>query len=369
MPFSTSQIKALNGKLPEKYVRLREHRGTMLSYIEGWHAISEANRIFGYDGWDRETISSECVWQDVRREPKACAYAVRVRIHVRAGDTAVLRDGSGVGYGTGATAGEAHEAALKEAETDATKRALTTFGNLFGLALYDKRQKGVRRLRRTSHQNSPPAEWVLVSAKGDLLRRHKSPHDFCTDIRQVLKDLNSNDELDAFWQQNTEAIARLLTTDPNLRTSRGTHYADVLQHLYNQRKAQLNGGSADTPCLADVDQTAIDKSALLLAAPKRIRDPEHLTFIASLPCLICARTPSQAHHLRFVQPRALSSKPSDEWAVPLCALHHRALHDAGSEEKWWSDLAIDARTEAGRLWRDKHRPTTLENTSAGPAAE
>jgi hypothetical protein len=92
--------------------------------------------------WRPAGGAAECVWKDERRAPKACAYTVRVRIRVRAGETIISRDGSGVGQGIGETMGEAHESALKEAETDATKRALTTFGNLFGLALYDKTKPG-----------------------------------------------------------------------------------------------------------------------------------------------------------------------------------------------------------------------------------
>jgi hypothetical protein len=67
------------------------------------------------------------------------------------------------------------------------------------------------------------------------------------------------------------------------------------------------------------------------------------------------RAPSQAHHLRFAQPRALGSKVSDEWMVPLCDLHHRALHDTGNEEIWWEAHNIDAAAEAERLW-DARRP-------------
>ena len=86
MAFTDTQIRLLAGKLPEKHIRTREERGLTLSYIEGWHVIDEANRVFGFDAWDRETIWAECVWADGRREPKACAYAVRVRIRVRAGE-------------------------------------------------------------------------------------------------------------------------------------------------------------------------------------------------------------------------------------------------------------------------------------------
>jgi hypothetical protein len=76
--------------------------------------------------------------------------------------------------------------------------------------------------------------------------------------------------------------------------------------------------------------------------------------VASLPCVICGRAPCQAHHLRFAQPRSMGSKVSDEFTVPLCAIHHRALHDNGPEEKWWQERGIDPLKEAERLWRESH---------------
>ena len=74
MPFSDTQIKALATKLSPKFVRTREERGVTLSYIEGWHAVSEANRIFGYDGWDREMVSSDCIWQGRSNGLAAASY-------------------------------------------------------------------------------------------------------------------------------------------------------------------------------------------------------------------------------------------------------------------------------------------------------
>ena len=147
MTFSASQIKKLGAKLNGRVVKTREVGGRELSYIEGWHVIAEANRIFGYDAWDRETISNTCVWEGMKRGCPACAYVAKVRITVRAGPLTVTREGSGSGQGAAISPGEAHEIALKSAETDATKRALATFGNPFGLALYDKEQAGVRRMR------------------------------------------------------------------------------------------------------------------------------------------------------------------------------------------------------------------------------
>ena len=98
--------------------------GADLHYVEGWHVIAEANRIFGYDAWDRRTISTACVWSGQSGQYYAAAYAAKVRVIVRAGDTTIVREGSGTGEGSAPTPGQAHELALKGAETDATKRAL-----------------------------------------------------------------------------------------------------------------------------------------------------------------------------------------------------------------------------------------------------
>ena len=85
----------------------------------------------------------------------------------------------------------------------------------------------------------------------------------------------------------------------------------------------------------------IDKSALAISAPRRVRDKAHLRFVASQPCLVCGRSPGHAHHIRYAQPRAMGRKVSDEWTVPLCATHHRALHTVGDEEKWWKIRGVD----------------------------
>ena len=82
-----------------------------------------------------------------------------------------------------------------------------------------------------------------------------------------------------------------------------------------------------------------------------MRNKEHLDFVASLPCLVCGRQPCDPHHLRFVQPRALGRKVSDEFTVPLCRIHHRELHRQMSEEAWWSLVNIDPKAAALSLWR------------------
>ena len=147
--FSDEQVEQLRAKLDRARVKKRDN----YSYIEGWWAIREANRIFGFDGWSRETVRSDCVyggeyektiWENGRKTNRTvtsyrCSYRAKVRITVGS----VIREGSGHGHGYGDNPGDAHESAEKEAETDAMKRALMTFGNPFGLALYDKTQTDV----------------------------------------------------------------------------------------------------------------------------------------------------------------------------------------------------------------------------------
>jgi hypothetical protein len=96
----------------------------------------------------------------------------------------------------------------------------------------------------------------------------------------------------------------------------------------------------------------IDKSVLAVSAPRRYRNKEHLRYVTLQPCLLCGRKPSDAHHLRFVQPRALGRKTSDEFAVPLCRIHHRAAHRAGDERAWWKAAGIDPLKIARKLWKD-----------------
>src|SRR5262249_15987375 len=102
----------------------------------------------------------------------------------------------------------------------------------------------------------------------------------------------------------------------------------------------------------DADQAkGIDKSILTVAAPRRYRSREHLRYVMQQPCLLCARKPSDPHHLRYMQPRALGRKASDEFTVPLCRVHHRAAHRAGDERAWWKAAGIDPMKFARRLWK------------------
>lgn len=159
MTFTPEQTAELKAPLLRDHVAEREQAGRRFSYIEGWWAEAEANRIFGFDGWDTETLSERCVAENARkigrapsqRDGWAVSYVCKVRVTVTTPDgKQIVRDGVGAGHGIDADVGLAHESAIKEAATDAEKRALKTFGNPFGLALYDKTQANVADERPAS---------------------------------------------------------------------------------------------------------------------------------------------------------------------------------------------------------------------------
>src|SRR4051794_37070993 len=91
----------------------------------------------------------------------------------------------------------------------------------------------------------------------------------------------------------------------------------------------------------------------------RLRDRDHLNFVTTQPCLACGRSPSDAHHLKFAQRRALARKVSDEFTVPLCRAHHRELHQRGDERSWWQQYNIDPLLTASALWAQTH-PTLAD---------
>jgi hypothetical protein len=77
------------------------------------------------------------------------------------------------------------------------------------------------------------------------------------------------------------------------------------------------------------------EGVIAIGKPVRERDHDHLKFVTSQPCLVCGRTPSDAHHIKFAEQRVMGRKVSDKFAVPICRLHHRELHRRGNERAWW----------------------------------
>jgi hypothetical protein len=173
------------------------------------------------------------------------------------------------------------------------------------------------------------------------------------------------------------------------KNSLTTADAKLLEDAFEQKVAGLSAAEAATPVVdggaasaapnsqgarpSDIADLAdphphpsagIDKSVLTISIPRRYRNKEHLRYITSLPCLFCTRKPSDAHHLRFMQPRALGRKVSDEFAVPLCRTHHRAAHRAKDEQAWWKSIGIDPVKIARKLWRGSRGAKGQEQSDA-----
>jgi hypothetical protein len=290
MAFTDAQLRRLRAPVQRRHIKEREIDGKTLHYLEGWHVVAEANRLFGFDGWDRETVTSQCVWQKQIDSRFAAAYLAKVRISVRAGGAVVLREGQGSAEAVAPTPGQAHERASKAAETDATKRALSTFGNSFGLSLYRDKSE------------LPPT----ASSKRGSKAKTNPDDDRRSQITVVPKTNGFNGA-----GPDMEHVVHFSSEEP----SRPIALLPV--HL-----PPVGRGGAPI---------RIEKDALAFGEPKRLRDREHLRFVARQACLACGRQPSQAHHLRFAQPRALGRKVSDEFTVPLCAVHHHELHARGNE--------------------------------------
>ena len=213
MAFTEAQVKNLEAKLDAKHVRTRQVQDTVLTYVEGWHVIAEANRIFGYDAWDRETTSTHCVWTGLANRQHSAAYTAKVRIAVRAGAITIMREGCGSGEGKGFTPGEAHDLALKAAETDATKRALATFGNPFGLALYDRELAGVRN-RKAIERTNDQGPWLLRANDGKAEQSFDKPDEFAAALKLALSQADTVERLFAIWEQNVRTVRALNKCSP-----------------------------------------------------------------------------------------------------------------------------------------------------------
>ncbi|NCC41387.1 MAG: hypothetical protein EOM21_18570 [Gammaproteobacteria bacterium] len=207
MKLSEQQKQELTKKLDPRFVATRTQSGRQLSYIEGWHAIAEANRIFGHDAWHRETIEliENCAPTTNQKGNHVVSFRAKVRITV--GE--VTREGIGFGSGISPSIHDAYESAIKEAETDAMKRAFMTFGNPFGLALYDKTQANVG-------VDVPETDWKKIS------------HDMVNEINGITEMTT----LQTFWDGKRHEVENMPET-----------FYDSVDLAYASRVKQLADGS------------------------------------------------------------------------------------------------------------------------------
>jgi hypothetical protein len=181
-----------------------------------------------------------------------------------------------------------------------------------------------------------------------------------------LSDLACGDDA-AIWAHRSLADKNKLTAADAQRVEEA--FQTSLANFAAQ-PAIMHGPDSTKKAKTRSRSKVIDKSLLALPEPRRVRDRDHVRHVAKQPCLICGRQPSDAHHLRFAQSRAMGRKVSDEFTVPLCRGHHREVHRSGDEAAWWAKTGIDPGAAARTLWLDtRPLPSISERLPADDTAE
>lgn len=278
MTFTPEQRAALSAPLHAQHVRSRSQAGRTLSYVEAWHAIAEANRIFGYDGWHRETIETRCVSEKERKigqqgkDGWSVSYIAKVRVEVDAHGGTLVREGTGAGHGIDVDLGLAHESAIKEAESDAMKRALMTFGNPFGLALYDKTQAQVTTARATpSTAGVITGRQLLEQQEGDVPGRKSSA--------QAKRD-GDHDRINGMIDNaNPAALRELHETFDQWTAEVPLAWVDPIRNRMQLRLEELNGAANVADQAADMDAafrgTMGDRGSTAVAGSRGERQAAH----------------------------------------------------------------------------------------------
>jgi len=214
--------------------------------------------------------------------------------------------------------------------------------------------------------------WVLRSASGSSISRHDMPAAFIASLRQAMTEAKDIERLYDLWEQNVDTLRtlqRYSKEESGIVTKLVAHLRLCAVGLVKQAGASQASQKESVARSDDpVARRIIDKSTLAISEAKRIRCKEHLRYVASQPCVICGRSPSHAHHVKYAQRRGLGIKVSDEFAVPLCATHHHQLHNTTKEREWWQERKIDPLMIAGTLWREsqKRGPDTAEAVTKEP---
>lgn len=219
--------------------------------------------------------------------------------------------------------------------------------------------------QRHAKINAAPSHPILGDAESAAL---------CGRLLAELEKLGSADDL-ALWAKRslpeknkltvgdaeriegafTARLATFAVPEPNQRAESSGDPSSPTPQRPPKRLRPYRGANAGTSLQPSPEaQQGIDKSTLALPEPRRLRDRDHLKYVAQQTCLVCGRAPCDPHHLRFTQNPALGRKVSDEFTVPLCRGHHRELHRHGDEAAWWDKRGIDPTPEARKLWLETH---------------
>jgi hypothetical protein len=172
---------------------------------------------------------------------------------------------------------------------------------------------------------------------------------------------------------DSEALAEWAHRVLPLKNQLSAADAEVVERLFSTKLSVFETADVSKPHgnANDTDQAApdgsVEQQVIVISKPVRERDRDHLKFVASQPCLLCGRTPSDAHHIKYAEASAMGRKVSDKFTVPVCRLHHRELHRRGVERAWWEAQGIDPLTTAANLWgRTRTITTPSSDTTREP---
>jgi hypothetical protein len=195
---------------------------------------------------------------------------------------------------------------------------------------------------KTNKFSSPSPQSELSAALSASLR---------IELLSEIEDLSAPDDAALWAQRKLLAKNQLSATD-----ARQVEEAFAAKLAMIQAQSAKSDDVLSEPSLAEQTRAAtqINKSVLVFPEPRRVRDRDHIRHVIKQPCLVCGRRPSDPHHLRFAQSRALGRKVSDEFTVPLCRAHHREVHRCGNEGSWWRNTGIDPLVAARTLWLETH---------------
>jgi hypothetical protein len=236
------------------------------------------------------------------------------------------------------------------------KASLNSSGQSGGAQRGSKAQATPRRDGKTTQQAAKPVVGAEASAK---LRNR---------LIAEVGNLGSGDDAATWAHRSLGEKNRLTATDARelehafqIKLETLTKAPDELAGARLTSQTQTPNKSNKRQC----SKATIDKSVLALPEPRRVRDRDHVKFVAQQACLVCERRPSDAHHLRFAQSRALARKVSDEYTVPLCRGHHREIHRFSDEVAWWEKHKIDPTVIARALWLETHPMPAGQDTTSG----
>ena len=210
----------------------------------------------------------------------------------------------------------------------------------------------IQEIQTLSEGDLPARAIGILKAKNRLLADDAKQVEAAFAARMVLPGSSQDDPASA----PTEPALAAAIKRPRGRPRQTKPAAEPAAPLSVAAKPVIDESPPESiPLQTDTTLGKIDKSVLTISEPRRLRDKAHLKFVGSQPCLICARSPADAHHLKFTQPRAMGRKVSDEFTVPLCRTHHRDIHSFGDEVAWWARYAIDPVVTARTLWISTRR--------------